>query len=225
MHINTSNSIGVLPKGCICLPENVYEYKNTRQHLLSNSQLEEWKVMPIFEKILEYLNITPLGRIYVSQTWISSSLVDRPLQTWKALHMRSYMSYHPQSIFQHPKNPVSGIIGMTIASATTNLRLTIHIHWLWWDDGLAIAALLLLIVTAVTGKMLFNNTYVSVEYCLEIHNFHIFAQNWPFFPHLGQISAPLGVFLGSGKFPHLPVSLASWKLELAPLLLVFCMVK
>ena len=50
----------------------------------------------------------------------------------------------------------------------------------------------------------------------------LFSAPWAI---LVYFSAPLGVFLGSGKFLHLPVALASWTWELAPLPLDFRMVK
>ncbi len=51
---------------------------------------------------------------------------------------------------------VSASVGMTIAAITTLLRVALRFRRFWWDDGLALGALALLIVTAATGGLYYN---------------------------------------------------------------------
>ncbi len=55
-----------------------------------------------------------------------------------------------------PMHAVSESMGMTIAAITTLLRVALRFKRFWWDDGLALAALALLIVTAATESIYYN---------------------------------------------------------------------
>ncbi|KAF9027336.1 hypothetical protein BDZ89DRAFT_1113478, partial [Hymenopellis radicata] len=56
----------------------------------------------------------------------------------------------------HRKIFVSAAVGMTIAAITTLVRVALRFRRFWWDDGLALAALALLAVTAATGGLYYN---------------------------------------------------------------------
>jgi hypothetical protein len=51
---------------------------------------------------------------------------------------------------------VAGIVGITIAVLTTILRLGLRVRTLWWDDALAFAGLMFLVITGITGKLYYS---------------------------------------------------------------------
>ncbi|TFL03112.1 hypothetical protein BDV98DRAFT_416172 [Pterulicium gracile] len=55
-----------------------------------------------------------------------------------------------------PQVILSGIIGMPIAGAATLIRLLLRRHRLWWDDLLAGLSALSLLMTGVSGKLLYS---------------------------------------------------------------------
>lgn len=60
---------------------------------------------------------------------------------------------------------------MSLAGSTTVIRLALRVRNLWWDDVLAVLALMSLIITAVAGK-----TYYGITgQCL---NFIIYVYEW-----------------------------------------------
>lgn len=62
---------------------------------------------------------------------------------------------------------VSGIIGMPIAGAATLIRLLLRRHRLWWDDLLAGLSALSLLMTGVSGKLLYSINGMHI--CLASH--------------------------------------------------------
>lgn len=79
----------------------------------------------------------------------------------------------------HHKVLVSGTVGISIAAFVTILRLTIRLRSharLLWDDAFALAALLILIITAVAGKLYYSiNATSKIPQASRVALYYIFA--------------------------------------------------
>ncbi|KAJ3803726.1 hypothetical protein F5876DRAFT_71220 [Lentinula aff. lateritia] len=81
----------------------------------------------------------------------------------------------PGPDIQH-KILLSAYVGMSLAGSTTVIRLALRVRNLWWDDVLALLALISLIITAVAGKtyygitgkcVFFFSNFISLYYVYE----------------------------------------------------------
>ncbi|KAF9463332.1 hypothetical protein BDZ94DRAFT_1308850 [Collybia nuda] len=89
---------------------------------------------------------------------------------------------------------VGGTIGMVIAAATTVARLAIRIQKFGWDEALAFAGLLCLIITGVTGKLYYSMKGAgSIPHNPRITMYYILAIGFDLTILLARISAPYSI--------------------------------